>query len=80
MDKKEEYRIKLKLAISMLKPCNCPMCDGTGVVIKEVGGNTIGFERDIDGLPIAVPCIIEDYVQEACEWCYTKEEFIKEDL
>lgn len=32
MNKEVEYKTKLKLAISMLKPCACPVCDGSGIM------------------------------------------------
>lgn len=62
MELAEVLRIKLKLAANMLKPCACPMCDGGGIV---------GYhEHEVEG---------KKYVEaELCEWCYTRDELIKD--
>lgn len=78
MNKEAEYKLKLKLAISMLKPCACPMCDGSGSIPIQVMRSATGWEDDGFGNAVAVEVPVEDWDVEQCEWCYTKEQLIKE--
>ena len=78
MNLEVELKLKLELAISMLKPCACPMCDGSGTVPILVTRSATGWEDDGFGNAIAVEVPVEDWDLEQCEWCYTKEKLINE--
>jgi hypothetical protein len=78
MDKIKEYKIKLGLVISMLKPCECPVCDGSGTIPQEIMVSGSGWEDDGYGNPVQIQVPIQDWELIPCEWCYTKEQLIRD--